>query len=198
MSNRHEVTVFIWFEGDLKNDETGHSALKLQKVGAEKGDYYYLSVWPSPDDRKFIMPGRYGKTSLQEALKSDKPKVLPRSIKKDEKDYFKDGHKAEKKYRFTGPNYGEMVNFMFTFLRGETIADPSSIKAELGKYHFIAQNCSTAVAYCLKAGHAPLMPERPFWGPSYLSFWCDKLVEFYGGEIVENGNVTPVMRKSAL
>ncbi|VTR93269.1 unnamed protein product [Gemmata massiliana] len=197
MSNKYQVTVFIWFEGDLKNNETGHSALKLQQIGAEKGDYYYLSVWPSTDDRKFIMPGRYGKTSLKAASESTKPKILPTSVRANEKDHFKDGHKAEKKYRFTGPSYNEMAIFMFTFLQGKiTVTD--SPKAKPGKYHFLAQNCSTAVAYCLKAGGAPAMPNHLIWGPSYLAGWCDELVEHYGGEIVENGSVTLFKRKAAL
>ena len=85
MANTHTVTVFVWknsAENDLRADreeklsgtsaETGHAAMKLQEIGAAKGDYYYLSFWPgyhpiSSGTKFHSMTGRMGPNSLKVA-----------------------------------------------------------------------------------------------------------------------------------
>lgn len=85
MANTHNVTVFIW-RNSLANDtaadrgeklvgncdKTGHAAMKLQSIGAAKGDYHYLSFYPGYHPLQSLakfnsMPGRMGPKSLAAA-----------------------------------------------------------------------------------------------------------------------------------
>ena len=203
--NKHEVTVHIW-----KNDEryesvlqeggmlptmqgfnTGHAALKLQEFNAEKGDYYYLSLYP---DREFVprevngqviqvkagkiigntMPLRLGTGSLTAAGKN--PKALGTS------DPTKTDHTEMKKkptttYRF---NSGLVADRILHTMKA--IADNKWV------WSLKELNCATAVACCLRAGGAdPLTLYYPYtakgWTPNRLGEWCQELVEKLGGEV---------------
>lgn len=197
MANTHEVTVHVWRNGagfeDMQDSRSvpghraadfdpGHAALKLQTVGAMKGDYFYLSFWPGQRAKdgsrvSHRMTLRYGAGSLTRAqgVIAPRRKAFQNSEEAHDK-AWEDDNSADLTYRFTGPDFGRMRNFMHRLGREQ--------RTWTLKYY----NCSQAVAECLTQGGAP---DRPPHGtkftPNRVGEWCDALVrDHYGGEIKDN------------
>lgn len=207
MANRHEVTVHIWpnteaFEIWLAgprrakrpdNFVSGHAAMKLQKVNANKGDYYYVSMLPNHgevhiDGEKFnprdvhSMAMRYGQGSQSQALMlpQEEQKLFQTSdINILDKVLFKG--KAKTTYRFTGPDFTLMVAFV------------KQLVTQHQKWDMYNYNCAQAVADCLKAGGAPSPPTYEHFTPNQVGTWCEALCKRYAGsEIKTDGNVQVV------
>lgn len=199
MADTHEITVFIWKNaGDFNRLiegvrvegewETGHAAMKIQDLGAGKGDYYYFSAWPIESKGGHMLAARYGPNSM-DVLKlqklayfkeNKKPagfvdvKLFATSNAYQTDQGIKKDTKANVKYRMTGPDKAKIL------LECNRIANnniPFNIKRK---------NCSTFLAQILKAGGAPDLDiyERytDKWTPNRLGKWCAALVGHYGGE----------------
>ena len=227
MANLHTATVFIWrnsHDNDIAADagkklsgdssKTGHAAMKLQTVGAVKGDYYYLSFWPGKHPihgSKFhSMTGRMGPRSLgvaNESLKGDWG-----SWQEDQSHQF-----ATKRFAtsldFAGdferpfeglPGLGgddtaamgrkpDVKHRMNGLALDRMIAYVKRIADYAGDaptglvFNIATFNCATAVATCLREGGAEDMPVREVWSPNRLSEWCETLVRRYDGQTVVRG-----------
>jgi hypothetical protein len=163
MATTHEVTVHIWKNskhfGKIQNNQadktryddlvTGHASLKLQRVDAQKWDHFYLSFSPPVQKgQEHAMGVSYGSTTKNEKQKqwmTEDPEdplenVLSTNIWRDDKAYEK--KRADLTYRFTGPAYEPMKDFIIKLA--------SANKKWRLKYY----NCSEAVADCLSIGGA--------------------------------------------
>jgi hypothetical protein len=202
MANRHEVTVHIWpntpaFEqwlgGPRRNKRpenfiSGHAALKLQTINANKGDYYYLSMLPNQGEihirgekieprKGHVLAMRYGQNSKSAALllPVEDQKLFETSNQGSiDKDIFKGSAKTT--YRFTGPNFNAMV----AFING--LANPVVRLWDMYNY-----NCAQAVADCLKAGGAVSPPTYTNFTPNRVAEWCQVLCATYPGSEIKGG-----------
>lgn len=208
MANRHEVTVHIWRNSaayeiiqDNQQDRThrpgldpGHASLKLQRIGAEKGDYIYLSFWPGGDGNKMSIA--YGPRSQAIRAAELSTVVMSRTTRPKRWDTRLEGReqrlddlRADMTYRFTGPDYRSMRGYILGLggvLKGGVVSDPK--RWRLRKF-----NCSEAVATCLEMGSAPLKPNYDGkFTPNRLEEWCRRLVEHYDGEMKDprTGEIT--------
>lgn len=222
MANTHTVTVFIWknsHANDVAADngqklagdsaETGHAAMKLQTVGAAKGDYYYLSFWPGyhPQNKmqKFhSMSARYGPKSLAAAnttmsvdwghIVAKNPQLM--TTKKFPTSLDWAGHFAELAPGMPGLGGDDVtamgrkpdIKYRMNGLALQPMIDYARrISAYYGEgatgktFNIRDFNCATAVARCLKAGGAPGKPNRDVWSPNRLAGWCEVLIGTYGG-----------------
>lgn len=209
MANTHEVTVHIWTNNDLfetwldtmkRNSRrpegcvTGHAALKLQRIGADKGEYLYLSMLPNLTEilgrkarQAHNLAVRYGPGSAAAAqgLPPEKQNFLGTTQlgKIDKEIDYIHGQpgKANWTYRINGLAFAKMD----TFIR--------KLAEDLVAWHMHDYNCADAVAACLKAGNAPPMdPEPAKFTPNRVGAWCDALCRAKGGQI-KNGQTGEIV-----
>jgi hypothetical protein len=193
--NKHAITVHIWandpryesviHEGGklatMDGFQTGHAALKLQRVGAKKGDYHYLSFWPRRDaqTRKVIghfMPFRLG-TSSAGAAKGEGAKTLSTTSMGQTDMFEMKGKKPTATYRFD-----EGLCELGVLKEMQRIADTGT------EWSLRTVNCATAVAYCLNAGGAAdggcyAKYTQLGWTPNRLGEWCQQIFKQFGGEL---------------
>ncbi|WP_282610452.1 hypothetical protein [Pelagibius sp. Alg239-R121] len=201
MANTHTVTVHVWdsddqFEKAADGDKTvnlnapavilGHASLKLQHVGAAKGDYYYLSFWPEGNHedrpafggnaRNHQMPLRHGPGSEAQALAAANFKKFDSSNLGAESNDISSDWEDEKPtttYRINGLNMARMVGWVQN-IQDKTMSDYY--------YHLIKHNCATAIAQCLEVGGAPNKPAHNVWTPRRVGVWCEQLVVHFNGQ----------------
>lgn len=199
--NKHAITVHIWANDPryesviLKGDqlatmagfETGHAALKLQKIGAPKGDYHYLSFWPRRDAETtkvvgHFMPLRLGTSSSFAAKGADAKKLSTTSTTQTDMFEMK-GKKPTATYRFDeGLSESSVLKEM------QRIADEGTM------WSLKTVNCATAVAYCLHAGGASdggcyEKYMKKGWTPNRLGEWCQQIFNQFGGQLKAKGRL---------
>lgn len=185
MANTHEVTVFIWRNGPVSHgrlqEPQGHAALKIQAPGADKGDYHYLSFYPSAPGvmpRSHRMAGRLGPGSIDALNQQVGNRNLFDTSDVSISDMTMQKRKPDVKYRFRNMNFAAMITVI-----QEMMADPSRGKPAS---RFIPQtnNCSNAVVSCLRAGVGSAVASSqtfsqvvspPAWLPNDIEAVCERL-----------------------
>jgi hypothetical protein len=121
------------------------------------------------------MAGRYGENSKSEALLrpvQDQKLFETSSLDNIDKTIFKG--KAATTYRFTGPSFIAMVDFI------------KQLVAQAQKWDMYNYNCAQAVADCLSAGGAPHRPNHAHFTPNRVAEWCEVLCKTYDGSQKKN------------
>ena len=195
------VKIYIWFqnlvlmERDDNDMLTGHSVLAVKD---ENGDQRYLSWWPTGAFGKFpadgpaahwSMPVRepkaYGmkhKTTDIETGRTARPEKDLMGTDPKTKEFDPEKAKAHVKFRFYDAfDHAAMIKFIDALRSGAVVCSPKLSPESNPKvsYNVIHQNCSTTVAYTLRAGDAGRFNFVPFptqiWLPLHVARYCDLL-----------------------
>lgn len=205
MDGKFIATVKIWKNGDeleayvdhgtkAHKLETGHAALKLQKLGATKGQYLYLSFWPNEGDQPapgfsaksfHSMTSRYGKSTPETdefSLPTAKAKTSDKLVMDDQ---AKKQH-ADITYYLNGLSYDgmeayvRMLSVIPTRSQAGTFQGAEKDKLANGKWQLSKKNCAHAVYECLVAGGAPASKFAKVMTPNRLAEYCDWLMPKLG------------------